>query len=1184
MSYLSLIDNEHDTEGNCTEENNSLMGKDKRQRSLTEKGVSYHSEVLLQKFMRAKNNWKKTLTYVGACMDLDEESLRTNKGLLQTKMKELNSVYAQLSTFFEDNGLDQDDIVGDMKDCLHAHSDVLKGLNDNIMQYGCETASVASRRSHFSRASSKRSSQCSAASSQSKKAELAAKAKVKLEYLELESQRENELKRVKLLKELNSSKAEMNAIREIEESDDFERNFDVGKLRSVQAPTASDFDNSRHSNIHKNKLTSDVNNNSDLVAPKEPGLQLNPEALNFEPRSELHMTDNVTGASQVKGLFCMNDGRADPVNDSLSRLADILSFRKERDSLPVPKPDVFKGDLLEYSSWVTSFESLIERKTKDPAERLYYLGLYTDGTAKKAIKGLLQIKTEESFNRAKGILTKRFGNPFLIGEAYLKQIRNWPKISPNDGPSLRDFSDFLEHCRTAMSNIQYLDILNSAAENKTMYLKLPTYLVHKWSEIVEDWVSGKASVSFVYPPFSEFCKFLRKYARIACNTVRTSLTNETQTKGVVGKERKQNVNRSKDSSTRSFATKSEETEPQREKSKVDKRTRPYVLCEAVHDLDDCESFSKKSLSEKRSFIKGKGLCFGCLRHGHTSKDCRIKKTCKLCKKRHPTSLHDKELVNKRDEKGSSEEGEIVSSNRVSISSRVHSQILPVWVHHISNPEDKILVYALLDDQSDGCFVKETTMNKLKASGPDVQLDLSTVLGSEKISCKKVTGLVVRGYYETEEIPLPHVYSRVNIPANQTHIPKPETAQSWPHLRKIASKLMPYRSDVEIGLLIGVNCLRAIKPIEIIPGNQLDQYAKKTALGWGIIGAVQRNVYVNNDQELSVYRVMISEVSEGEDKMCYFAFQTRVKEVLDPAKVLKMFELDFSERHVEGHSLSYEDRKFMDIMKSEIHQLSDGHYEMPLPFRNEKIELPNNRVLAVSRIKHLKRKLLKDEQYHRKYTEFMSDIIEKGHAEVVPADETPPRNRQIWYIPHHGVYNLKKPDKLRVVFDCSATYQGQSLNQHLLQGPDLTNNLTGVLCRFRLERVAFICDIEGMFHQVTVNAKHRNFLRFLWWKDGNLKEEPEEYQMTVHLFGATSSPSAASFALKTTADDYEEKWGSEAANFIRDEFYVDDGLKSVSSVAEARDLIHKAKNLCKEGGFRLHKFMSNNRRFADFSSR
>ena len=79
-----------------------------------------------------------------------------------------------------------------------------------------------------------------------------------------------------------------------------------------------------------------------------------------------------------------------------------------------------------------------------------------------------------------------------------------------------------------------------------------------------------------------------------------------------------------------------------------------------------------------------------------------------------------------------------------------------------------------------------------------------------------------------------------------------------------------------------------------------------------------------------------------------------------------------------------------------------------------------------------------------------------------------------------MYNLKKPDKLRVVFDCSTTHQGQSLNQHLLQGPDLINDLTGVLCQFRLERVAFICDIEGMFHQVKVNAKHRNFLSFFFF--------------------------------------------------------------------------------------------------------
>ena len=183
---------------------------------------------------------------------------------------------------------------------------------------------------------------------------------------------------------------------------------------------------------------------------------------------------------------------------------------------------------------------------------------------------------------------------------------------------------------------------------------------------------------------------------------------------------------------------------------------------------------------------------------------------------------------------------------------------------------------------------------------------------------------------------------------------------------------------------------------------------------------------------------------------------------------------------------------------------------------------------------------------------------------------------MWYIPHHGVYHKKKPGKIRVVFDCSAVCDGQSLNQQLLQGPDLTNNLTGVLCRFRQERIAFMCDIQAMFHQVKVDVEHRNLLRFLWWDDPEMKRDPVEFRMTVHLFGATSSPGCANFALKTTADQYEESCGRQAAEFVRRNFYVDDGLKSVQFVEEAKELIKNTKSVCQKGGFRLHKFTSNNK--------
>ena len=95
----------------------------------------------------------------------------------------------------------------------------------------------------------------------------------------------------------------------------------------------------------------------------------------------------------------------------------------------------------------------------------------------------------------------------------------------------------------------------------------------------------------------------------------------------------------------------------------------------------------------------------------------------------------------------------------------------------------------------------------------------------------------------------------------------------------------------------------------------------------------------------------------------------------------------------------------------------------------------------------------------------------------------------------------------------------------------------------------------MFNQVAVNVEDRNWLRFLWWRDGEPSQEHEEYRMKTHLFGATSSPACAMFALRATADDYEEQCGKEAAEFLRKDFYVDDGLTSVEGIGEAISLIN-----------------------------
>ena len=116
-----------------------------------------------------------------------------------------------------------------------------------------------------------------------------------------------------------------------------------------------------------------------------------------------------------------------------------------------------------------------------------------------------------------------------------------------------------------------------------------------------------------------------------------------------------------------------------------------------------------------------------------------------------------------------------------------------------------------------------------------------------------------------------------------------------------------------------------------------------------------------------------------------------------------------------------------------------------------------------------------------------------------------KNGLIWYLPHHAVNHPQKPDKVRIVFNCSASYDGDSLNNNLVQGPHLTNSLVGVIIRFRQGNVAIMSDIEAMFHQVRVAPEHTDLLRFLWWPDGRLDEEVATYRMCVHLFGAASSP-------------------------------------------------------------------------------
>ncbi|XP_035989441.1 uncharacterized protein LOC118561455 [Fundulus heteroclitus] len=436
----------------------------------------------------------------------------------------------------------------------------------------------------------------------------------------------------------------------------------------------------------------------------------------------------------------------------------------------------------------------------------------------------------------------------------------------------------------------------------------------------------------------------------------------------------------------------------------------------------------------------------------------------------------------------------------------------------------VQTYAFLDPGSTATFCTESLARRLQLKGKRTSIQLQTMGHKDIVSTNIISGLQVAAFNKNDFIQLPDVMTQKRMPVSKRNVPQQEDINQWPYLQSI--KL--HNLDADVDLLIGTDAPKVMEPWELINSQDDGPYAVWTRVGWVINGPLR---------------------SERRKTDCHAFTANRISVQNLETMLIEQYNHDFNEKtSQEQIEMSREDIKFMDIMNNTAH-LINGHYCIDLPFKAENSTLPVNRCIAEQRLQSLKRKFDKSITFKKDYIAFMDDMICNGYAEVVPSDRLVGSEGKVWYIPHHGVYHPRK-GKLRVVFDCAATFKGTSLNCQLLQGPDLTNSVVEVLVRFRQEPIAIMADIQAMFHQVYVPEKHRDFLRFLWWPNGNTSQVPQEYRMTVHLFGAVSSPSCANYALRRTAEDNAQQFPVEVVSTIKHNFYVDDCLKSLPTADEA----------------------------------
>ena len=156
-------------------------------------------------------------------------------------------------------------------------------------------------------------------------------------------------------------------------------------------------------------------------------------------------------------------------------------------------------------------------------------------------------------------------------------------------------------------------------------------------------------------------------------------------------------------------------------------------------------FLTKSLMERKTFIKGRGLCFTCLLGNNISRRCKHRQKCTVCAKFHPTSLHgdtskgtrpkqtegsDNSSSPKSDGETTSQIAQAIHTGAVSLNNTGKgskcSMIVPMYVSHCDNPNNEKLVYALLDIQSGTIFILETTCNAFGVKGTEAKLSLSTM--------------------------------------------------------------------------------------------------------------------------------------------------------------------------------------------------------------------------------------------------------------------------------------------------------------------------------------------------------------------------------------------------------------------------------------------------------------------------
>ncbi|XP_046480969.1 uncharacterized protein [Neodiprion pinetum] len=448
--------------------------------------------------------------------------------------------------------------------------------------------------------------------------------------------------------------------------------------------------------------------------------------------------------------------------------------------------------------------------------------------------------------------------------------------------------------------------------------------------------------------------------------------------------------------------------------------------------------------------------------------------------------------------------------------------------------------AVLDTASSINLITETLANELNLPKGTCSVPIGAVDGMSTISHYVIQATIqsrITGYKKTLDFFIvPQISSLTppeHVDCSSIVIPK-NIRMADPDFDKPAPLQILLSAGPSMATL-------SIGTIRLSSTQDPDLYLQKTLLGWVYVGNISSHTII--DQQTSSATCNTLKLQED---------------------MSRFWELE------EGPTTKYlsaEEQACDDHFTKHVSRNPSRRYVVALPFNEKKNQLGLSKDLALRRLQTLERRFAKDAHFKQQYTEVIEEYINVGHMTRVQSND-----EEGFYLPHHAVIKeTSQTTKVRVVFDGSAkSTTGISLNECLMTGPTIQDDLLTLILRFRLHNYVLTGDIEKMYRQCLVRPEDREYLRILWKENDGLIATFEHNTVT---FGFTSAPFLAIRTIAQLVEDEGQDFPA-ASQALKNALYVDDLLRGAPTIEETINLRNEVVALLKRGGFNLRQCASN----------